>query len=354
MADIIQADYEDLEQVASRFGKQAQTTQEMLSKVQRTLQPLKQDGWVGLGSDAFFAEMDGKILPALRRLVEALTEAERATKQISSWFSSNEQEAANLFLSETEGGTNEDANADTGEPDVGAGGAWDTGGFVPGTGDGALEGALRDNGFGSLDGADLGETSGGEMGANEYAVPANWLEGVQDSLKGYMDAHQADLNVPSDWLDSARSEPAGGEANNAESDMSGSGASGSEAPSESSAPSGGGESGGGGGEPTGGGSSGGPSGGGSSPSSGAATPAGSTPSGNEKTATPGPLGYTRIGGTGSGRGSDSPQTPAVVYREAGPAAAAPPASGGLPIGLAALGPLLAVVGKAIKNRTERT
>ena len=47
MADEIQADYDKLGQVASKFANQAQATSDMTRKVRAAMQKLEQGGWMG-------------------------------------------------------------------------------------------------------------------------------------------------------------------------------------------------------------------------------------------------------------------------------------------------------------------
>ncbi|HMQ51231.1 MAG TPA: WXG100 family type VII secretion target [Anaerolineae bacterium] len=97
MAEEIRADYEQLETIASQFAKQAQAIQQMLQKVQKSMDELENDGWIGRGSDAFFAEMQGEVLPASNRLHDALEEASRVTKEIIQTVQQAEDEACSPF-----------------------------------------------------------------------------------------------------------------------------------------------------------------------------------------------------------------------------------------------------------------
>jgi WXG100 family type VII secretion target len=97
MAEEIRADYEQLETIAGQFAKQAQAIQQMLQKVQKSMDELENDGWIGRGSDAFFAEMQGEVLPASNRLHDALEEANRVTKEIIQTVQEAEDEACSPF-----------------------------------------------------------------------------------------------------------------------------------------------------------------------------------------------------------------------------------------------------------------
>lgn len=98
--DIIQAQYDVLSNVAERFGSQAQANEAMASRVQLAMRALE-DSWQGRGSTAFFREMNSDMLPALRRLVGALQQAQTVTARISEIVRHAEEEAAQPFRART-------------------------------------------------------------------------------------------------------------------------------------------------------------------------------------------------------------------------------------------------------------
>ena len=95
-ADVIQAQYDQLEAIGRRFAANANASETLRSQVQRSMNTLR-NGWDGKGSTAFFAEMDGEVLPALQRLMKALDEAHRVTQQISGILRAAEEDAAAPF-----------------------------------------------------------------------------------------------------------------------------------------------------------------------------------------------------------------------------------------------------------------
>lgn len=97
MFDVVEADYDQLEQVAARFAAQAQAIEQMLNKVRSSMSNLEDGGWVGRGSDAFFSEMHDEVLPAVERLRQALEEANRVTNQITQVMKQAEEEARAPF-----------------------------------------------------------------------------------------------------------------------------------------------------------------------------------------------------------------------------------------------------------------
>lgn len=95
--DIIQARYDVLASVASRFGNQAQNNQELLASVRQALHLLEGNGWQGRGSTAFFTEMSGEVLPAMQRLAAAMGQARAVTLDIARVLRQAEEEASQPF-----------------------------------------------------------------------------------------------------------------------------------------------------------------------------------------------------------------------------------------------------------------
>lgn len=94
---IVQANYESLERTAQRFAQQAEEQTQLARAVDRAFAPLHNGGWIGRGSQAFFAEMHTEVMPALQRLIAALHEAEDVTAQMRQLMHEAEAEAARLF-----------------------------------------------------------------------------------------------------------------------------------------------------------------------------------------------------------------------------------------------------------------
>jgi WXG100 family type VII secretion target len=99
MSDKVQADYQQLEQLAGKFSAQSQIVQSMLQKVNSHFSDLAGGGWIGRGSEAFISEMNGEVLPATQRLIDALEEGQQVTRQIIQIMRQAEQEASSRFRS---------------------------------------------------------------------------------------------------------------------------------------------------------------------------------------------------------------------------------------------------------------
>lgn len=423
MSEIIRVDHEALEGISAQFGRQSGDNQDLLQSLVAAFQPLKEGGWIGRGAEAFCSEMEGEILPALRRLIAALGEASQVTGEINEMFQGADEEASTPFKNEPagggggnglgqSGGGGQGGGAEVGTGGAGdggqfagaggpgggsggsgqGGGAWGNGTFNPGAaGSGLFDSLLDQRGFtpGEGGGAGLGGELGGggaglggELGGSpDFGIPQDWLSGVTDSLNGFMKGNFEDYGVPEDWLSEVEDAFGldGEESPTAEagqgSDSGGGGGSGG---SEEKQSSGGGSSGGGGGEepkpeetkpeestlreqsqPTGSGGG----GGGSSPASisepssrgmfGQSYSGSTVSSPAETESKPGGLQYQALtGGGGSDSGMSGYQVLASSSGGGGPAPAEAGGSGafGLPIGIAAASPFLALLGKALKKK----
>jgi WXG100 family type VII secretion target len=96
MADVIQSDYEQLQQVSQKFQAQAQEIEQMTQKVKQSMSKLE-GSWEGRGSDSFFREMTQLVLPGVTRLNKALAQAAQATAKIAQTLKQAEDEASGLF-----------------------------------------------------------------------------------------------------------------------------------------------------------------------------------------------------------------------------------------------------------------
>ena len=73
----VRADYDQLGQVAQRFGVAAEAAGATLQTIQQNMQVLEGGDWVGQGAKAFYQEMSGSVLPTLKRLTSALQAAQQ-------------------------------------------------------------------------------------------------------------------------------------------------------------------------------------------------------------------------------------------------------------------------------------
>jgi len=103
-AEVIQGNYEQLQQVATRFQRQSEQIGMMEAQLRRGMQRLE-SSWEGRGSQAFNREMSSLTMPGIVRLKNALTQAHSVTTKIATTLKQAEDEAAKLFKGEGSGGS---------------------------------------------------------------------------------------------------------------------------------------------------------------------------------------------------------------------------------------------------------
>lgn len=102
-APIVQAQYEELENIARRFVAQAEASQEMRQLLMQRMEALRAGGWIGEAATKFYAEMEDLTFPAIQRLIHALETGGQTTLRISTDLSAAEQEASSQFTISDDG-----------------------------------------------------------------------------------------------------------------------------------------------------------------------------------------------------------------------------------------------------------
>lgn len=97
MANHVRAQWQELQQIAQGFQQQSEAANDMAQSISSKMQPLQDGGWIGMGSDAFFQEMEELVTPGVKRLIDALAEASQKASQIAQTLSEHEQQASGLF-----------------------------------------------------------------------------------------------------------------------------------------------------------------------------------------------------------------------------------------------------------------
>ncbi len=95
--DVVQAQYDQLQSIAGRFGQWAESNAEMSDRVRQCVEKLMNGDWIGKGAEAFFNEMGSEVLPAMDRLTGALQQSQSTMSQIIVLIQEAEEEAASLF-----------------------------------------------------------------------------------------------------------------------------------------------------------------------------------------------------------------------------------------------------------------
>lgn len=232
MHDTIQANYEGLEAISGRFGQQEAMVDQMLQQVISAVEKLQGGGWIGHGSNAFFAEMSDNVVPGVRRLGLALAEASLVTQQIAALLQDADEQASAPFQDGAAGGGGYGASIGAGsagwggvgnilnglpgmpgssflgEPSTGGSnsGFWGDGSYNPSiVGNGIFDQLLDESGFGaSGDWSQLGQSGlegWGSTTSNDWGIPQDWLSGVTDAIFGNGTGRLPDFIIPQDWLE---------------------------------------------------------------------------------------------------------------------------------------------------------
>ncbi len=95
--DSLQVDYEVLEEIITRFRHQGEDTFMLLRRLRQMVHDLQEDGWIGLGSQAFYTEMEYEVLPAVQKLAEALDDSGMTVQRLIDLFEQAEIEAGDAI-----------------------------------------------------------------------------------------------------------------------------------------------------------------------------------------------------------------------------------------------------------------
>ncbi|MEM1003204.1 MAG: WXG100 family type VII secretion target [Bacteroidota bacterium] len=93
MAEPIQAIYDELRSVAAALEGLASQADGVHSTISANRDALSGE-WMGWGYESFSEEMDGEIIPGLKKLANALRTASTTTTQIATQFETTESEEA--------------------------------------------------------------------------------------------------------------------------------------------------------------------------------------------------------------------------------------------------------------------
>src|SRR5579859_978220 len=175
-AATVRADYDQLNQLASTFGKNADSCKQTLQNIKSNMDTLQGGDWIGQGANAFFQEMDNSVLPTLQRLVNALSSAQTSVSQISSIMKDAEEQAAKVLQGPGAAG------GSIGGATSGVLGGAAMGAAVGGTFGGATSGTL--GGAGGFSGGGLGGGLGDTAFGGGSATPGGSSSSFPGSLGG--------------------------------------------------------------------------------------------------------------------------------------------------------------------------
>ena len=164
-SSVVRADYDALRSMSQSFGQNASNARQSLQRLRSQMDVLQSGDWVGQGATAFYAEMNGIVVPTMSRLVKAMEEAQRVTLQISQIMKAAEDEAAR-YLNQQGTGAGPAAGGEAAMPAAGGGSAGGSAGGTPAGGDpGGTVGVAVGAGLGAVVGGIIGGPLGAAAGA---------------------------------------------------------------------------------------------------------------------------------------------------------------------------------------------
>jgi len=95
MAERISVNYEELEQISKLFDQQFDRTEDLVKTIRACMEQLQSGGWIGLGAESFYAEMEELVFPGLDRLCQAFQMASETTMQAAERYAEAEDQSVN-------------------------------------------------------------------------------------------------------------------------------------------------------------------------------------------------------------------------------------------------------------------
>jgi WXG100 family type VII secretion target len=97
MAQIRKLNYDDMNAIVGKFRSEAQEIDSLLKQTKGKVESLHNNQWVGQGADKFFGEMEQSVLPATRRLADALNHAGDVAQKIADTIRRFDEETKSFF-----------------------------------------------------------------------------------------------------------------------------------------------------------------------------------------------------------------------------------------------------------------
>ena len=97
MAEVVQFEYDQLKQIGQRFADQAGNVRTQFDKISQQMEVLKNGAWVGPNADKFYEIMESQLLPATKRLSDALDKGREVTDQVAKLMQEAEEESKGYF-----------------------------------------------------------------------------------------------------------------------------------------------------------------------------------------------------------------------------------------------------------------
>ena len=94
---IIRVDYDQMDKASRVFASESENVKRSIDSLKGVIEVLEGGDWIGEGANAFYREMHSQVMPALKRLMEALASAGRVTLEIKRIFEETEEDNSTVF-----------------------------------------------------------------------------------------------------------------------------------------------------------------------------------------------------------------------------------------------------------------
>lgn len=98
MTDKFRGHYQQLNDAAKQFSGQGDAVKQTIGDLNSKMQQLQGGDWKGDSADKFYAEMGDKVMPALNKLQNAMTEAATITGKIAQITKNAEDSSSKVFV----------------------------------------------------------------------------------------------------------------------------------------------------------------------------------------------------------------------------------------------------------------
>ncbi|HSR48936.1 MAG TPA: WXG100 family type VII secretion target [Anaerolineales bacterium] len=89
--------YDSMKNFGTSFRGQETATQQTIQKLTKVIEQLRGGDWIGEGATAFYSEMDNEVIPAMKKLQNAMSEGDRVSKEIERLQHETESSITALF-----------------------------------------------------------------------------------------------------------------------------------------------------------------------------------------------------------------------------------------------------------------
>jgi len=86
-----------MKKFSGSFKGQEAAVQQTIQKLTKVIEQLRGGDWIGEGAKQFYSEMDSEVLPALKKLQEAMSEGDVISKEIEKIQHETESSIESLF-----------------------------------------------------------------------------------------------------------------------------------------------------------------------------------------------------------------------------------------------------------------